>query len=353
MKTKFTEQLNLNKALSEALVDRKNRIIRNVCVLTSESKNRRTYSSESLDDVVHLIDANGRCFYDHSREDNGSRRSTRELIGKLSNPRREDTNVFADLKVLEDEAPRIFSMAEDMPDIIGMSIDGEAVIKPSGSEEQNDLVERVMILNSTDLVAYPATTKSLFEEEDNDPDGSTNEDEEVPTMEHILRLLKALGADTDGLSEDNVAQTVDTFIASMNEGTAEAKRKELDDRIATLETELEKANKAKDEIEAELDGYKTKEALEQARKQARADAKEYGIPDRLVSDVFINLVANTEDEEARKALLEERKAIADSVSEELDLGASREERQIEEEEETTDELSDDEAVRRLRGATRS
>ena len=345
----------LANVLSEAHKDRKNLKINGICVIARESSNGRIYSDPALDDIVHLILENGRCFIDHrdpEDEKKGRARPVKELLGKFENPRREGQKVFADLNVLPHQEQMFFGIAEMMPDVVGMSIDGEASISPMDAENEMDLVERVTRLISTDLVSTPATTKSLFE---SDPSGGDNDKEEKLKEQKVrnilLKLLAGYGVDTSALheaDEETLQKAVDVHLAKIAEEDKTSAVEKLTQEIETLKGSIKTQEDKIEELEGKLDTFKAKEEQEKALETAMAAIEEAGIPKRLVSEVFIRTVVNTEDEDERKALIDERKAIAESTKEEIDLGSSREEREARESEEKDKDVSDDEWADKFR-----
>lgn len=340
--------------LSEAQKDRKNLRINGICVIARESSNGRIYSDPALDDIVHLMLENGRCFLDHrdpEDEKKGLARPVKELLGKFENPRREGQKVFADLNVLPHQEKMFFGIAEMMPDIVGMSIDGEASISPMDAENEMDLVERVTRLISTDLVSTPATTKSLFESDKTG--GGDNKDEKLKEQKVrniLLKLLAGYGVDTSALheaDEEALQRAVDAHLTKIAEEDKTSAVEKLTKEIETFKASIKTHEEKIEELEGELDTFKAKEEQKKALESAKTAIEEAGIPERLVSEVFIRTVVNTKDEDERKALLDERKSIAESTKDEIDLGKSREER-TKKSKENEKEVSEDDWAHKFR-----
>lgn len=149
-------------------------LIKGVCLINRVSKNNRVYLDEALNDIVRL--SNGiKVNLDHlSRDVNGRARSVKDIIGKIINPRQVNGGVFGDLSVLKSQKDWIFAIAEQMPELAGMSIVAKGRISDEPDSQGRQQVESVTQLSSIDLVSNPATTKGLFEnektfKEDEDP----------------------------------------------------------------------------------------------------------------------------------------------------------------------------------------
>jgi len=330
-------------ALAESNIDKAKRVLYNVSIISRESKNNRIYSDVALDDVVHLISENGRCYLDHQLE--GSRK-VRELLGKYVKPRREGDRVFADLMVLEHLSNWAFDIAERMPDVMGSSIDGEALIQPGAAEDDKDLVERVTRLNSTDMVSFPATTKSLFESE-----GDEGTKKEVVKMEQLLRILAGLGVDVSTLEttdEAAVTKAVDTALEAIQTAKAVAVESEtLKTEIETLKGQVAELTKKNEDLDKELETYRATEKEKQAREEAMKLINDAGIPKRLVSETFVKQLMKAENAEEKTALIDERKQIAEDVKGDIDLGRAREERVVAD---STVTLTDEQIAERLTAA---
>ena len=355
MKTKISERTSF--VLDESNIDRKSKVLRNVSILGKVSKNNRVYSDAALDDVVHLLTENGRCYLDHQpRAQEGDGRRVRELLGKYVKPRREGETIFADLIVLEHLSGWMFDVAERMPDVMGSSIDGEAMIEPGGAEEDKDLVERVLRLNSTDMVSFPATTKSLFEETETGANAEEDPDKkkESKMMEQLLRLLAALGTDTSALqnaSEEDLRKAVDAAVAVVEtRKTQETEIGTLKQENETLKTQVSELTQKVTDLETELDKYHAEENERKAREEATKLINDAGIPSRLVSETFVKQLMKAENDEEKKSLIDERKEIAEGIREDVDLGRSREEREAANK---STVLTDEELIARHREASRS
>jgi hypothetical protein len=141
-------------------VDRDAGIIYGVKVIGLQSENGRRYTSQSLADAKQLYE-NLVVNIDHPTRTTDSR-SAHDRLGKLVNVRLTEDGLYADLHILKSHpmAERLLEAAENMPDLFGMSHNALGI----GPERDGILiVEKITEVKSVDLVADPASTKSLFE----------------------------------------------------------------------------------------------------------------------------------------------------------------------------------------------
>ena len=153
-----TKRLQERFALSSGPVDRAAGIVRDVLVCGTESANGRRYpwgAGLTCDPAVY----EGRpvnC--DHGRESTVDRR-----LGWLANVRvGSDGRPRADLHVLKSHpmADRVMEAAERNPALFGLS---HVALARTRLDRGTEVVEAISSVESVDLVASPATTKSLYE----------------------------------------------------------------------------------------------------------------------------------------------------------------------------------------------
>ena len=151
----------ITEAFTEAIFEKTDNTIRNICLLSSFSRNNRVYTDKALNNIVEL--ARGvKVFADHPVKEEKVR-SIRDLIGKIEHPRKIDNKVYGDLKILSNQ-DWVFSIAEQMPSLVGMSIVARGKIHPERDSQGREQVESVLALKSIDLVSEPASTSGLFEQ---------------------------------------------------------------------------------------------------------------------------------------------------------------------------------------------
>lgn len=158
-----SEFSELVESFVEARFEGEGNIIRNVCLLSSISKNNRKYLDEAMEDIVALADG-VKVFADHEIADGkGKVRSVRDLIGKILHPHKVNEKIYGNFEVLENHKDWIFAIAKQMPENIGMSIVAKGKMHPERDSEGREQVESVKSLTSIDLVTSPATTSGLYE----------------------------------------------------------------------------------------------------------------------------------------------------------------------------------------------
>jgi hypothetical protein len=158
---KLSETFTSNLPFSEANIDRDNNIIRNICLLTSESRNGREYLPQAIEQAAALFEG-VKAFANHPRKsERGEVRDVRDLIGKCKNVRYSQGKLMADLFILESHSGWIFPLATQTPELVGISINAQGKIRKVNGK---DVVEEIVEVRSVDLVSEPAATKNLFED---------------------------------------------------------------------------------------------------------------------------------------------------------------------------------------------
>lgn len=151
------------KSTAALCVDRKAGIIRGVKVLGLISENGRRYTPAAVKAAADLYEG-VRVNVDHPHKDAGQPRSAYDRLGRLVNIRYvEGEGLYGDLEILMSHpmARRICEAAERMPDAFGLSHNAQG----EGEEDKGGVfvVSRIAEVRHVDLVADPATTRSLNE----------------------------------------------------------------------------------------------------------------------------------------------------------------------------------------------
>jgi hypothetical protein len=191
--------------LKEAKLDRDARTIRNTVLISERSLNGgaggRKYSEKALRQITQM--AEGMPAYANHVTDpkNAFRpRDVKELIGKHTQVRYDANTkkVYSILVVLESQVPWVFSLAEDMADIIGNSVVSRGLIRMDGDME---VVEEILAVRSGDLVSDPGATKGLFEHREAWENKHTKEQKEetVMNLKEIQEYLKGSPAESEAL----------------------------------------------------------------------------------------------------------------------------------------------------------
>lgn len=246
--TTLTERCqNWNENLS---VDQGKRLITQVALTGGQSRNGYTYSNDALQNAVPLYEGKP-VFLDHAH--NRSRpedRSTRDLVGSISNPTFQNGRIYGDIKVLETESGQTFlKLLELETPGVGMS----HVVKAKRSVD-GTLVEEIADVISVDAVINPATT-STFKESVN----TTATDEETP-------------ADATRLLSEQVSQL------------------KLDQKSLLVENQ---------QLKAQLLSLQNKKRVHDMIEQFR-------LPDQAVTDFFVQQLEATTDAKIQEQMIQDR-----------------------------------------------
>jgi hypothetical protein len=144
-------------------VDREKACIYGVKVLGYQSLNGRRYLPEAVRKAAPLYEG-AMVNIDHPEGKPTDQRSAYDRFGKLVNVRYvENKGLFADLEYLAAHpmASRVLEAAERMPDLYGLSHNAEG----EGEDDDNGvfIIHKITEVRHVDLVADPATTRSLSE----------------------------------------------------------------------------------------------------------------------------------------------------------------------------------------------
>ena len=205
----LTERINDWHA-PEVLVDETARLIRNVALAGLVSRNGYRYSEQALRTAVSLY-AGKPVFLDHAANlARPFKRSTRDLVGSIVEPRFAEGRIRGDIQVVDTEAGRTFlALASANAPGVGMS---HIVLVRKNS--QGDVVEQIQNVVSVDAVVFPVTTTSLRENQhdanDNDDSIETESTCDIPSswkatfedmMRHWPALLRMLESSPDQSQE--------------------------------------------------------------------------------------------------------------------------------------------------------
>lgn len=274
----ITESFEAGFAIDEqSTVDRGDNLIRNVRLLGRQSRNGRTYTESAVRDGTKMYPGKP-VFLDHPtarelRERKGNR-SVTDLAGKVATARKSQDGVRGDIQVLEGNAAGqfLFAVAEQMPDIVGMSHRASGQVKRS--EDGPDVVESIEDVQAVELVTDPATTEGLFESVSAQP----TQDE---------------GTDVD-----------------IDELTAEQIREERPDLVEAFQ---ESDGPSREELEEEVDRLKAELAERDHQEMVEEKLAEADLPDRVVTEKFRESLLNAEGEDDVDALIEDRKELVEEL----------------------------------------
>lgn len=134
-------------------------VLRGVRVLGEDSRNRRRYTQQAMQDALPLYEG-AKVYLDHPDHPTDTRKVD-TLFGRLFNPRIENGGIVADLHYnpAHPKAKAILWFARNDPSALGLSHNA------MGQGETRDgvfEVHKIHSVRSVDLVAEPATTSGLF-----------------------------------------------------------------------------------------------------------------------------------------------------------------------------------------------
>jgi hypothetical protein len=266
-------------------VDRDAGVIRGVKVLGPTSRNGREYSADALRKGVGLYEG-VRVNVNHVGR--GESRGYGDRIGRLENAQVREGGIFADLKFNPKHAlaEQLAWDAANAPGNVGLSHDAEGRLSRRNGKT---LVEEILSVRSVDLVADPATTAGLFEDEGGDDAASTTQ----PQYEDSEMELKELTLDGLRTARPDLVESLTEQLRNGEEQKAkDAQIKTLQEQLATL-TAAEEARKRD-------------AAIAEALNTAGLDAANKTV----CSELFLeSLRAAPEDK--RASLIEDRKQLVD------------------------------------------
>lgn len=266
-------------------VDRTNSVIRGVKLLGLQSRNGRSYLPAALADAVGLYEG-AKVNVNHPKGHPAAARDYQDRLGSVRNVSlHSGQGLFADFHFNPKHqlAEQLLWDAEHAPENLGFSHNVEA---RTGQHSGRTVVEAILKVQSIDLVADPATTRSLFESE-----------QAHRTVTDRANVLATLTLAELQESRSDLLEAVGSLDAA---------------RVATLEAEL-----------AQL---RASEAQHRRRHTACQLLREFKLPtpdapdaaDRLiVSPMFWDSLMAAPSEQVMRALIEERVALL-SAARQLD-----------------------------------
>lgn len=176
-------------------IDREHNRINGVKVLGYQSLNGRRYLPAAVKAAAPLYEG-AMVNIDHPEGKPTDQRSAYDRFGKLVNVRYvENKGLFADLEFLSTHpmANRIIEAAERMPDLYGLSHNAEG----EGEDDDNGvfIIHKITEVRHVDLVADPATTRSLSE-------GVTTRSREMDALDILEENTVNLNGNSEKPHED-------------------------------------------------------------------------------------------------------------------------------------------------------
>jgi len=276
-------------------------LVKGVKILGLESANGRSYLKEAVARATALYEGAKVNVNHPARGKELEPRSYQDRIGVLQNIRlgEADAGLFGDLRYNPKHplAEQLAWDAEHSPESVGLSHNVQA--RTSRAKGGRVIVEEIVRVQSVDLVTDPATTRGLFEAE------TTEQEEESFDMKELT--LEQLKTDRPDLYE-----AIEKAAVASSEDASEVQK--LTAQVAEQAAQVKTLGDKTKTLGEEVDRYKAAEALaaEQAEKEAAVTKvlDEAKLPDALVTDIFRQQLMDAKDDEARTALIEDRKTLA-------------------------------------------
>jgi len=262
-------------------VDREAGIIKGVKVLGLESKNGRTYPKETAARAVGLYEGS-KVNVNHPKGNPGGPRDYQDRIGVLCNVRVEpgDGGLRGDFRFNPKLAlaEQLIWDAEHSPENVGFSHNVEA---RTSRKDGRVIVEEITRVQSVDLVADPATTRGLFEQNE-------------------TKQRKGKQVEYHELTESELRANRPDLLKSIVESAM----------AAHAESETEKAKDAKiAALEAEAKALKEEKEVVQRMATIAKELSESKLQESAITDVFKGQLADAKDADARKLLIEDRRKV--------------------------------------------
>lgn len=314
-------------------VDRSHGIISGVKILGRHSKNKREYLPNAVEKSRGLYE-NAAVFVNHAEK--GSSRRYQDRIGSVQNVSVKEGELYGDLHYNPRHplAEQLAWDAEHSPQNVGLSHDVEARTSRKGD---TTIVEEILKVDSVDLVAKPATVKSLYEDEqsqvDADPELAALAESVLSVSSDVRSALftsmtvaekrQRLSEIIAGLQKELTgnSQTQESNPMEWKEVTLEGLKEHCPtlvaqltgtDEASTLQKTLkesQEALKAASDKLAALEAEKAKLAKDAAIAAELKEAKLDAANKAQCSEVFLESLNAAADAAARKRLIEDRVAV--------------------------------------------
>jgi hypothetical protein len=254
-------------------VDREEGVIRGVKILGLQSRNRRSYLPEALAQAARLYE-DAKVNVNHPKGNPAAPRDYQDRMGMIRNvDARPGEGLFADFYFNPKHAlaEQLIWDAEHAPENVGFSHNVEARTVRQGDQV---VVEAITRVQSVDLVADPATTRSLFE-------SATDDSAILPVEKPRPLTVEDLKRDYPELVEQLCGEV--------------------------LEEQCR--------LKAEVERLTILEAVHQKHETVRRLLDEFNFPDpqsndpkakTIVSEQFLELLLEADNEESLRKLIEER-----------------------------------------------
>jgi hypothetical protein len=278
-------------------VDPQEGVIRGVKILGLESRNGRSYRPEALSRAALLYEG-AKVNVNHPKGAPTAPRDYQDRIGVIRNVAVRPEGLFGDFQFNPKHAlaEQLVWDAEHAPENVGFSHNVEARTSRSGD---GVVVEAILRVQSVDLVADPATTRGLFE---------SVADSGAAALTPVPSPARGEGSGGPDGGKPAAPAWAELSIADLRRRRPDLVEAIVQEQAGTLAA-----------LRAEVDRLRAAEALRRKEVRARQLLEEYGLPDpdgadgrarSLVSPWFLESLLAAPDDEAMRAMVEDRAKLA-------------------------------------------
>jgi hypothetical protein len=286
--------LHESTGLTGMEVDRDAGVVRNIPLLGCESPSRkRSYSLAAMEEAAALF--TGKPFYGDrdTHEDWKRKPSPFDLIGIVEAARfvREKGQIRGDVRPNSRHADWFFDLCESMPSACGSSP------RMLGKEERQrgggTRVTKIADVHRVDLVSRPGTVHGLHESaDDGDHTGGGDVELKDLTAEQLLAECP-----------DLVSQIVES-------------RRDADETTRSLqdaEAKVTQLTESLKEAQQKIDAHEAQAAVAAKKAKAQELVGASELPKEAVTGLFLSQLCDCKDEDAMKALIEDRAKLVGSA----------------------------------------
>lgn len=313
-------------------VDRESGIVRDVKILGWDSRNEggRRYDPKGCSTAESLACYDGKLVnIDHAIRADGHSISPAVTVpfaarfGRIVGPYAKDDGIYARELRCNKAHPAYESFAwwaENDPAAIGLSHVARCYVSP----QSDKLFEGIGEVTSVDIVANPATTKGLFESTmDSDPvmsDAAPAADSDAQLGAYISSVVADSSLDI-AAKRKKILGALKLLEDGGSEPADPPADPPKDDAMESLRNELTKLRTDNTRLVAEVDTFRLKDDTAKRRTAARAACAAAKLPERAVTEVFLDTLVNADDA-GMKRLIEDRRAAATPDNKPLSAGQS-------------------------------
>lgn len=302
--------------------------VKDVKVLGYDSLNGRRYEGRAMTEALGLYEDKF-VYIDHPRDDFPRRFA--DKFGRLKNPRYvEGDGVRADLTYNPDHPlAKVFEgWLKTDPRAVGFSHNATGDVR---EEDGVDVVYKITSVESVDLVADPATTQGIHEAmepivpDPNQPaEGSATPQLDQALADLIAAILADAGLDAAAKSSKVLKALKLLGDEEPEEGAKEDEEPDDDEKKPVDESDDEDEPKDDDDAKESCRRLKSKAVARVLRRldecelrlaridgeaKARQRAKAKGLPEAVMTPVFVDLLVSARDDAARDRLIEDRQSV--------------------------------------------